>query len=410
MPKNRTENGETAREERIRTAKASQTGIPNSKGEVPEQAVLNQTMEITDDGKLKITTESSRDGVVQTDSVEKVKAKALDKQKRAAENENKSKEEPAVIQELMKDGKSDMDSIVSNIKNSDIMKAIGDQSSALKKRIEQINNRKPDDTIPDEDEKVQEELDKPGESYPKPDLEQYLESVLALPTNDDGLKQSEKMKQYLTKIASKSTNSLTQEDIDKAVDVLKREPIDYKGIAMKCPEKASQCPHQECPFKKIYKLPIGEQCPVELTYIDSIIQRYMIDLAYDEDELLSLAEMNLIVSLADVDITDIRLRGMITQLGYLMDDISVDPRSGKDILNKKMNPIIEMMKTNDKRKSTVLRQLLATPEMKERLKVKRKAAKDGAIKDVTLKEKKVESLIEKVKLHNKKKLKGEINK
>jgi len=125
--------------------------------------------------------------------------------------------------------------------------------------------------------------------------------------------------------------------------------------------------------------------------------------------MIGAVEYNMIVSLVDANVTDMRMRGMITQLGYLIDEQSIDPRSGKDIFNKRINPLIEMMKTNDKRKSTILRQLLATPEMRERLKVKKKTRKDNEMKDTSLREKKVERLIDKVKQHKQLKLKGNIS-
>ena len=392
-----------------------------SNKDVPE--VLKEEAILSEKGGVVVDSVVKKGDITTTERIHKVKLKTAKRMKKIKDNTaKKPKDEtlpkdtiikdPDIAAEVINNNKRELDSIISNLKNSSVMKFIGESSENLKKRIEEVREQqhkeppKRDDIMVDGsgDPVIEQE-----KAHKRASLEAYLDRVLAMPTTKGGTNMSEKMKPYLEKTIISGKNNITQDDIDKVINIVERDPIDYKQIAMVCPEEAEDCPHRDCPFKKIYKLPTGDRCPVELAFIDNLTQQYMEEMLFDEDEMIGAVEYNMIVSLVDANVTDMRMRGMITQLGYLIDEQSIDPRSGKDIFNKRINPLIEMMKTNDKRKSTILRQLLATPEMRERLKVKKKTRKDNEMKDTSLREKKVERLIDKVKQHKQLKLKGNIS-
>ena len=350
--------------------------------------------------RQKISNEEARNYIRKRDKQDRDDMTKARKNERIMQNSESTKD----VIRRMQLGQKDLDSIVSNLKSPNVMNIVSKSGEALRKRIEEMGDEEEVKDAPKE-----KQIDLPsgvpsGESFPQEEkdsdnLEAYLDRVIALPRTKDGINISKTLKPFLNRIVAKGTTNLNQTDVDGVLKIVERDPIDYKGIVMMCPDLSSKCPHLHCPFKEINKLPTHEACPIELAYIDQILRRYLNDILVDEDDMLGIVEYNLIVSLVDCDITDLRIRGLVVQLGYLIDDISANLRTGGSIINKKINPIIDLMKTNDKRKNTILRHLLATPEIKERLNIKRKGDGKKMLKDGETQEKRIQGIIAKVKKH-----------
>lgn len=345
-------------------------------------------------------------------------------------------ETPARNASRLKTNQSDLDSVVKNIKDSGVESFMDAEAQSLKDRIiemqqiEKDNKRKKDVKEEDTKRNVTPEPLKP-DTNPSPSgatstedepsaqvedvipatppeksidnksnsLDEYLNKVVSLPKSEDGQNIANAMKPFVKNMMVKGNVNFTQDEMDKILQIVEHESIDFRNIAAICPEKPStQCPHLSCPFKEVDKYPTKERCPIELAYIDKLIRKYMEEVLIDDDDVLGLVEYNLIVSLVDCDLTDIRIRGMLSQLGYLVDDLTANPKTGDKIVNKKINPILELMKANDKRKNSVLRQLLATPEIKERLEIKKKDMSKSSWGDMA-KEKKMKQLADKIHVH-----------
>lgn len=378
--------------------------------------VVDEDLALSEKGGVQVSSTIEKDGRQRVSTIRKVSMKQIDRRKKLADNEAKkaatqtnlkdksavkrvtNKKEPTSSAEVitrLRDGQKDLDSIVDNLRDPGVVGVVQSEGSALKRRIHEMRNA---EKAEEEKEEKEDEPEK-EEQKTEEDLDSYLKNVVALPKVEDGTKIANAMKPYLQKVLLRNKRGINQDDINKVLDIVERDPIDYKNIAMLCPEKDSNCPHLKCPFKDIKKIPTGEKCPVELAYIDRMIRRYLGEVLLDEDDVLGAVEYNLVVSVVDCDVTDLRIRGFVTQLGYLIEDLSVNPRTGDKVINQKINPIIELMKANDKRKNSALRQLLATPEIRERLNVRKKREKDTAVFSKTAKDKKIKGLLKKVSEH-----------
>ena len=131
-----------------------------------------------------------------------------------------------------------------------------------------------------------------------------------------------------------------------------------------------------CPYDIVGRAPIGERCPIELNYAKTIYDEYVRSLAerlnIDEQAIKdNIILNNHINSLVVNEMVDRRMDGLIARDG-VSDDIPVfmDEESGQVFYRKDESTAIKIKARLAKNTDSILRQLLATPEMAERYRKK----------------------------------------
>jgi len=368
--------------------------------------IISREIKLTEKGvvlKIMVNNEENKTKTeeIAVDSIKKVvKDKVLDKKRKL--------------------GKEKLDKVVKNIKEPELLHSMEQSKTALLQHIETMKKLTEEEKpIPNITSKRDVPKRHGGQTHSSwdeftanvmnliddrhehiiNDLDAYIQKVVSLPEEDDGRKQAPILGKYLTKLSKKDPNLLSEDDLQKIDTIVRHEPIDYKGLVSIC-KGHEDCGNISCPLYKIGKEPLGERCPIEEAYVEDLIKGYLDQLLIDEYDMIGVVEYNLIINLVECDLMDMRLRNLFNLTGYLIDDISVDPKTGTRVVNKKANPLIDIRKQNDHRKSTILKSLLATPEIKKRLNIR--AGKGSATKAGTVTgDQRVKALLNKVQEHRK---------
>jgi len=150
-----------------------------------------------------------------------------------------------------------------------------------------------------------------------------------------------------------------------------RESISYSGIIMKCPG-TDKCPHYEmCPFQDIGKYPVSKLCPVERMIADKEMAEYFSLIGSQTIDVnnLPMSIINMIISLVECDLTEIRMRSKLHEGGYTRMRKIFNARGDFLTEEEDICKAFEIKERVSRRKDTIMKSLLFTPEIKKKYKV-----------------------------------------
>lgn len=142
----------------------------------------------------------------------------------------------------------------------------------------------------------------------------------------------------------------------------------YFGPAAALPMicKGPKCPiAKSCMLEAIGKAPIGSKCPIELAMINKWKDDYVASLgATWEDKI----ERQAIMDLVESEVFRHRANGILAAEDFIMENaIGVNPDTGEPILSKQKHIALEVADQLSRRQERLLKSLIATREMKEKL-------------------------------------------
>jgi len=157
-----------------------------------------------------------------------------------------------------------------------------------------------------------------------------------------------------------------------------RENVSH-AIAQVCGPK---CPMKDrCPYDIVGRSPIGERCPLELKfakrmyegYIDAVSEQYGTDPQIIRDNVIM---HNLINGLVEADMIEARLNHTIAHDGFETQiPTAVNEQTGDVYYRDEESVSVKIKERVARRKESLFRQLIATPEMAA--KYKRKGSDDA---------------------------------
>ena len=144
----------------------------------------------------------------------------------------------------------------------------------------------------------------------------------------------------------------------------------------------TKCYNNNCPFKKEGTAPVGRKCPIlymialrlKNSYIDAIRRRMeneMDEIFEIESDILTYRQ---IIKLVEYDITEMIADQRLGKEGLLQEIVAVVDKQGVPYFNDEMSVIFKIKKYIEERRDAVLEQLLLTPKIKAKFKIKSKLA------------------------------------
>ena len=173
---------------------------------------------------------------------------------------------------------------------------------------------------------------------------------------------------------SSELDNLTVKQIRDLDNVLRRIKLGIHSSTVQiCGDK---CPTKErCPLAILRKEPEGYECPLELDlfeeqtvfYTESIQRKLSIDIeTLKQDQII----MSLIGELVECDIQEYRMNTMLAKEGML-DDVPTLSIEGGYVTRPEEHQAMKIKREIKRRRDINLKQLIATPEMVQRLKAKK---------------------------------------
>lgn len=127
-----------------------------------------------------------------------------------------------------------------------------------------------------------------------------------------------------------------------------------------------KCPvAHSCMLQAIGKAPVGSRCPIELTMMNKWKDDYVEALGASWEDKI---ERQAIMDLVETEIVRARANGIIAKEGFIMENtIGVNPDTGEPITTKIKHIALEVSDQLSRRQERLLKSLIATREMKEKL-------------------------------------------
>jgi hypothetical protein len=125
------------------------------------------------------------------------------------------------------------------------------------------------------------------------------------------------------------------------------------------------CMAKSCYLEEIGKSPIGSRCPLELAKMNKWKDDYLVTLGASWENKI---ERQAIIDLVETEIMRSRANGIIATEGFIMENvIGVNSETGEPIYTKQKHVALEVSDQMSKRQERILRSLVATREMQEKL-------------------------------------------
>jgi hypothetical protein len=150
--------------------------------------------------------------------------------------------------------------------------------------------------------------------------------------------------------------------------------INYLGILKRCPgdNPDRHCEHFAiCPFTSLDgdHFPVGQPCPLERIIADKEMAEYIRMIGLTPD-MLPLAIINQIYSLIECDISEIRMRNKINEIGYKTSKpIFAVNKTGEVVEAEEISIEFEIQDRVQRRKEKIMQSLMFTPEIRTKYKV-----------------------------------------
>jgi hypothetical protein len=129
-------------------------------------------------------------------------------------------------------------------------------------------------------------------------------------------------------------------------------------IPMVC--RGSQCPsHRVCPLYLEDLHPLGMACPIEVKIVAKLMLGLMEELNVDPS---SIIEVGMVRDLVDQEIQQLRKQNLLAQEDVIQENVIGVSDTGEPIMKKELHLAVSWEDKIHKRKSALLKQLLATRE------------------------------------------------
>ena len=179
-----------------------------------------------------------------------------------------------------------------------------------------------------------------------------------------------KMEESVDRILSKVNLDITKKERDQIVQHMTHRDINIDSVLRIC--DGTLCPHFWCPFKIIKKFPLTELCPIEREIAQTITNEYFTSLGLDAAEARIVAA-DQILALTECHLNEMRNRGILQKEGMTQMKAAFAVKdTGEVIYNEEISIIFDLKERIAKRKDVILKQLLAYPEIRARLKIPNK--------------------------------------
>lgn len=170
----------------------------------------------------------------------------------------------------------------------------------------------------------------------------------------------------LREILEASSLEVTEEEKSKMLARLAKTDYAIDSIVKLC--NGSDCPHYWCPFKAIHKYPNGKICPIERKIAEQWYVEYanVLDIAPGDVKLI---QMQQILTLIECELTDLRMKSRIQREGETRLVNAFGLRNGEVVENEEISLAFDIKDKVNKRKDTILKQMLAYPEIRAKYKM-----------------------------------------
>jgi len=159
---------------------------------------------------------------------------------------------------------------------------------------------------------------------------------------------------------------LTPKEIGKLVSEMNEKA--YWGPAAALPMLClgpKCCIASGCSLQQIGRAPVGSRCPLELLMINRWKDDYLNDLGASWENKI---ERQAIMDLVETEIFRHRANGIVAAEGFVMENtIGMNPDTGAEITTKMKHIALEVSDQLSRRQERLLKSLIATREMKEKL-------------------------------------------
>lgn len=135
-------------------------------------------------------------------------------------------------------------------------------------------------------------------------------------------------------------------------------------LPMMC--KGPECPiAKTCMLQQIGKAPIGQECPLELAFMNKLKDELVQSLDVDWNDRI---ERQAVMDLVETEILQARANGILSEEGFIMENVvGISENTGEPIMRKEKHIALEVKDMIYKRKERLLKSLVATKEMKKKL-------------------------------------------
>lgn len=150
--------------------------------------------------------------------------------------------------------------------------------------------------------------------------------------------------------------------------------INYQGILRRCPgdDPERHCEHFSiCPFTSLEgdHFPVGQSCPLEKIIANREMAEYIKMIGITPD-MIPLAIINQIYSLIECDISEIRMRNKINDIGYkTKKPMFAVNKTGEVVECEEISIEFEIQDRVQRRKEKIMQSLMFTPEIRSKHKV-----------------------------------------
>lgn len=138
----------------------------------------------------------------------------------------------------------------------------------------------------------------------------------------------------------------------------------YSSVPMIC--RGMQCKyHERCPLVRINMAPYGEACAMEASRVTELFDKYIHELRIDPNDPDSFVDLGFVKELIDIDISLERANKAIAVDGDFIKDVVVAVgNDGRALKKPELHQAIILKEKMQKRKDSILKQLIATREGK----------------------------------------------
>ena len=157
---------------------------------------------------------------------------------------------------------------------------------------------------------------------------------------------------------------------DQVVRLLQNSKVSTFGVNNTLPLicKQEECPFESiCVFQQMGIAPLGERCPEEIMYLDSMIPQLITDFGVDLENYL---ELNMVQEYASALLDKRRADKMIALEGDVKEvATSVVQATGTIIYEDKITPYVDIKEKSTRKLSMIRKELLATREQRAKYKL-----------------------------------------
>jgi len=260
--------------------------------------------------------------------------------------------------------------MVSDILNKRMTRAANQKKARTKAKEDAPNDkatvRQDFEDIAKEDIKVTEKPESPKPTQ-KTDSEETVPAVPQVGIPDSNAAMF--VQRFLANVSDSSLELTKQQLADLEHDI-KNLNVSASTTILRC-KGAEDCVYGKfCSLDKIKgTFPIGEICPMEKTIAEISFNEYLVSLNKTMDD-VGIIEFNQIMSLIECDLLDMRSRSRLNEEGMTrMVTTFVNHKTGDTAETEELSVMFGIKDRVAKRRDTILKQMLATPEIRAKYKI-----------------------------------------